>query len=235
MADQSYAEVSTGELVKRALSDDGTAWEALIDRFAVRVRAVVRSHGLSPHDAQDAEQTVWSNLAEHLSRIRTPESVGPWLATTTQRECGKLRRLARRAPPSAPERLDSVDHRSPEALAMAAERDRLVRSAIAALHEPDRTVAVLELHAPRSPAADVAEFAGLCVDEVAAVRRRVRRRLQRMLVEQGYGAEPAADARPRPDTGRKPPGGEAARGGGAGRRRRPDAAAGPDRRQEGSA
>ncbi|MFD0802054.1 RNA polymerase sigma factor, partial [Streptomonospora algeriensis] len=132
MADQSYAEASTGELVKRALSDDDAAWEALIDRFAVRVRAVVRSHGLSPHDAQDAEQAVWSNLAEHLSRIRTPEGVGPWLATTTQRECGRIRRLARRALPAAPERLHAVDHRSPEEIAVAAERDRLVRGAIAA-------------------------------------------------------------------------------------------------------
>ncbi|WP_131099279.1 RNA polymerase sigma factor [Streptomonospora litoralis] len=187
MADQPYGEVSTGELVKRALGDDGAAWEALIDRFAVRVHAVVRSHGLSPHDAQDAEQTVWSNLAEHLSRIRTPESVGPWLATTTQRECGKLRRLARRAPPTDPERLDAADHRSPEAIAMAAERDRLVRRAIASLREPDRTVAVLELEAPRSPAADIAEFAGVEPSAVPAVRRRVRRRLQRLLVEQGYG------------------------------------------------
>ncbi|MDT0303673.1 sigma-70 family RNA polymerase sigma factor [Streptomonospora sp. DSM 45055] len=187
MADQSYAEVSTGELVKRALCDDDVAWEALVDRFAARVHAVVRSHGLSPHDAQDAEQTVWSNLAEHLSRIRAPESVGPWLATATRRECARLRRLARRSPPSDPERLHAVDHRSPEAAAVAAERDRLVRGAIAALGEPDRTVAVLELHAPRSPAAEVAEFAGLSPADVPAVRRRVRRRLQRALTDQGYG------------------------------------------------
>ncbi|GAA4942021.1 hypothetical protein GCM10023224_25380 [Streptomonospora halophila] len=192
VADQSYAEVSTGELVKRALCDDDTAWEALMNRFAARVHAVVRSHGLSPHDAQDAEQTVWSNLAEHLSRIRTPESVGPWLATATRRECGRLLRLARRAPPADPERLHAVDHRSPEAAAVAAERDRLVRRAIAALGEPDRTVAVLELHAPRSPAAEIAEFAGLSPAEVPAVRRRVRRRLQRSLAEQGYGHDRGA-------------------------------------------
>ncbi|GAB3448096.1 sigma-70 family RNA polymerase sigma factor [Streptomonospora sediminis] len=187
MPDQSYEEVSTGELVKRAQSHDDAAWEALVDRFAGRVHAVVRSQGLSSHDAQDAEQTVWCNLAEHLSRIHTPESVGSWLATATQRECGKLRNLARRAPPVDPDQLSPVDHRSPEALTMAAERDRLVRRAIAALREPDRTVAMLELHTPRSPAADIAEFAGMPLGEVPSVRRRVRRRLQRILIDEGYG------------------------------------------------
>ncbi|MBB6000451.1 RNA polymerase sigma factor [Streptomonospora salina] len=223
MADQSYAEASTGELVKRALSDDETAWEALIDRFAVRVHAVVRSYGLSPHDAQDAEQTVWSNLAEHLSRLRTPDRVGPWLATATQRECGRIRRLARRAPPAEPEWLHAVDRRSPEEITVAAERDSLVRRAIAALAEPDRTVAVLELHAPRSPAPDVAEFAGLRQAEVPAVRRRVRRRLQRLLTEQGYGA-----GAPRGDGGAEE--GSARTDPGDGRERDRARPAGPGRR-----
>ncbi|MDA8370520.1 MAG: sigma-70 family RNA polymerase sigma factor [Nocardiopsaceae bacterium] len=184
MTDQPCDEVATAELVKRALDEDASAWEALIDRFSLRVQKVVRSYGLSVHDAQDAEQAVWSIFAEHLSRVRAPEHIGAWLATTTHNECRRQLRLSRHATPEDPARLDVVNHRSPEALHLAAERDRRVQRAIAGLGEPDRTVASLELYRPRSPAAEIAEFTGLHEREVPGVRRRVRRRLRRLLADE---------------------------------------------------
>ncbi|WP_046471290.1 RNA polymerase sigma factor [Allosalinactinospora lopnorensis] len=184
MSDQSGSQLPTEELVKRAHANDTAAWELLIDRYSRQVWSVVRSYGLSLHDAQDAEQTVWFNLAENLSRLREPGRVGGWLATAAHYECRKQVRLARRATPTDPCLLDGPGGRDPETLHLNAERDRRVHRAIAELGEPDRTVAALELYAPRSPAADVADFAGLRPHEVAGIRRRVRRRLRRLLIDQ---------------------------------------------------
>ncbi|MBB4933064.1 RNA polymerase sigma factor (sigma-70 family) [Lipingzhangella halophila] len=171
-------------MVKRAQANDTHAWECLIDRYARLVWSVVRSYGLLPHDAQDAEQTVWFNLAENLDRLRAPERVGAWLATTAHYECRKQMRLARRTAPTDPAFLERPGGGDPESLHIDAERARQVRRAIAGLSEPDRTVAALELYAPRAPAADVADFAGLESEQVAGIRRRVRRRLRRMLTDE---------------------------------------------------
>ncbi|RNL87441.1 RNA polymerase sigma factor [Halostreptopolyspora alba] len=184
MSDQSGSQVPTAELVKRAQRNDTEAWESLIDRYARLVWSVVRSYGLLPHDAQDAEQTVWFNLAENLGRLRDPERVGGWLATTAHYECRKQVRLARRTAPTDPAFLERPGGGDPESLHIDAERARRVRRAIGELSEPDRTVAALELHAPRAPAADVADFAGVPLERVAGVRRRVRRRLRRLLTEE---------------------------------------------------
>nr|WP_184080302.1 sigma-70 family RNA polymerase sigma factor [Nocardiopsis mwathae] len=186
--------MATGELVKRAL-DDAVALEHLIARFARRVRSVVRFYGMSVHDAQDAEQTVWLGLWQHLAAIRTPEHVGAWLAAATHNACRKQLRLARRLALADPVHLDAFDvgasgqARTPEEHLLAAERRRRVRAAILELGEPDRTIAVLELCGPRSPAASVADFTGLPIAEVPNARRRVRRRLRRLLIDEQHGGE----------------------------------------------
>lgn len=193
VADQPYAEVSTSELVALARGDDPAAWEALLDRFGGLVGSIVRGYGLSVHDAQDAEQTVWFNLAQHLSTLHTPERVGAWLATSAHNACRRQHRIARRTAPRDPALLDLADPRSPEAIHLAAERGDMVRQAIAALREPDRTIAYLELEEPRSPARTVAARTGLRPEEVPAARRRVRRRLQRLLGEANEEKGPQHD------------------------------------------
>lgn len=184
MSDQSGNQVPTAELVKRAQHNDADAWERLIDRYARLVWSIVRSYGLLPHDAQDAEQTVWFNLAENLQRLRDPARVAGWLATTAHYECRKQLRLARRTAPTDPAFLERPSGGDPESLHINAERARQVRRAIGELGEPDRTVAALELYMPRAPAADVADVTGLSPERVAGVRRRVRRRLRRLLTDE---------------------------------------------------
>ena len=38
-------------------------------------------------DAEDAAQTVWLRLVDQLDRLRDPDALPGWLATTTRREC----------------------------------------------------------------------------------------------------------------------------------------------------
>ena len=71
------------------------AWRALVDRFAPLVHGVARSFRLPRDEAEDVSQTVWLRLVEHLERLREPDRVGAWLASTTRHECLRTLRLAK--------------------------------------------------------------------------------------------------------------------------------------------
>ena len=56
-----------------------------MEQFAGLVWHVVRGFRLPNAVAEDMYQTTWLRLAEHLDRIRQPESLGGWLARTLGR------------------------------------------------------------------------------------------------------------------------------------------------------
>src|SRR5262249_45063832 len=80
-------------LVRAAAAGDQAAWNELIERFQGLVWATARSYRLTRTDAADVAQTVWLRLVETLDRIRAPERLGAWLATTARRECLRHIRL----------------------------------------------------------------------------------------------------------------------------------------------
>jgi RNA polymerase sigma factor (sigma-70 family) len=106
------------ELVRAAGDGDQRAWEALVGRFNGLVWSVARAHGLSRADAADVCQTAWLRLVEHLHRLRDPERVGTWLASTARHE--------------ALEGAGALAE-SPEASALASERNDLLWRAFAEL------------------------------------------------------------------------------------------------------
>ncbi len=89
-------EPTAGDLVLAARKGDAEAWDALVDRFAGRVRAVARSFRLSEADAEDVSQVTWLRLVANLDNIRDPERVGAWLVTTASHEALRLIRRAGR-------------------------------------------------------------------------------------------------------------------------------------------
>ena len=86
-------------LVRAAADGDRAAWDALVDRFGELIWAIARGLGLSRADAADVCQTTWLRLAEHVGRLRQPDRVGGWLATTARNEALRtLKRAARQVP-----------------------------------------------------------------------------------------------------------------------------------------
>lgn len=81
------------ELLEAAGAGDEAAWETIVDRFAGLIWATARAHRLSPAGAADVAQTTWLRLVENLDRIKEPERLGGWLATTARRECLRHIRL----------------------------------------------------------------------------------------------------------------------------------------------
>lgn len=90
---------SPGQLLTRAADGDQRAWDDLVERFAPLVWSIARTHRLDVVAASDVSQTVWLRLVEHLGRLREPEALAGWLATTTRNECLRvLRREGRELP-----------------------------------------------------------------------------------------------------------------------------------------
>jgi RNA polymerase sigma factor (sigma-70 family) len=94
--------------VKAAAAGDQRAWDLLVDRFAGLVWAICREHRLSDSDAADTVQLTWLRLLENLGRIRDPQRLAGWLATTCRRECLAVLRQSKTTVPTTADSLDLV-------------------------------------------------------------------------------------------------------------------------------
>jgi RNA polymerase sigma factor (sigma-70 family) len=119
---------SDAELVARCRDGDHAAWEALVDRYARYVHAIiVRVYRLGPDDAEDVFQEVFARIFERLGTLRDVDALRPWIAQTT-RNCAvdSLRRSGRNVVvDEIPEDVDDGLARLDEALTVHAALDRL--------------------------------------------------------------------------------------------------------------
>ncbi len=119
---------SDAELVARCRAGDQQAWEAVVDRYARYVHAIlVRVYRLDPHDAEDVFQEVFARVFERLDTLRDGDALRPWIAQTA-RNCAvdTLRRSGRElAVDEVPEEADDGVATLDEALTVHAALDRL--------------------------------------------------------------------------------------------------------------
>lgn len=86
-------------LLSAAADGDQNAWDAIVTQFEGLVWATIRSYRLGDAESGDVVQTTWLRLVENLGRLRDPERVGGWLATTARRECLRCLRSTGRSIP----------------------------------------------------------------------------------------------------------------------------------------
>ena len=93
-------------LVQAAAAGDARAWSDLVDRFSPLVWSVCRAHRIYDEDAADVFQVTWLRLLENLGRIRDPQRLPGWIATTCRRECLALLKRTRSSMAMDEEHLD---------------------------------------------------------------------------------------------------------------------------------
>ena len=167
---------STEELVWAAAGGDESAWRALVDRFNGLVWSVIQGYRLGAADAADVNQTTWLRLAENIDRIREPERVGAWLATTAGRECLRLLRQNQRQVPTDDLYLvdvpDSAADLQPEAAALSLERDQVLYAAFCDM--PPKAQVLLGLLFADSPPSyeEISMATGMPVGSIGPTRGR---------------------------------------------------------------
>jgi RNA polymerase sigma factor (sigma-70 family) len=123
------ADATVVELARRG-SDD--AWRELVRRFTPTITAIARRHRLKPTDVADVTQVTWLQLHRHLDRLREPERVAAWLASTARHECLRLINRAQRdvLVESAVDELKTPARDEPVDALLAGERRDAVRRAV---------------------------------------------------------------------------------------------------------
>jgi len=174
--------VVTG-LVTRARDGDRQAWDQLVDRYAPLVWSICRRRQLEAADARDAAQTVWLNLVDHLDSLRDPAALPGWLATTTQRECGRILRAARQpdnaAYAPAAQTIPDEHARAAEQDLLAAERHAALREAFEQLPPGCQQLLTLLTADPPVSYAEISTQLGIPAGSIGPTRRRCLDKLRR--------------------------------------------------------
>jgi RNA polymerase sigma factor (sigma-70 family) len=168
-----------GELVRAAAAGDQAAWNALVERFSSLVWATARAHRLSHADASDVAQTTWLRLVEHLDRIREPERLGAWLATTARHE--SLRVIRRGGREEATDDADLFEAPTDEAvdrLLVEPERDALLWRAFAGLSERCQRLLRLLVSDEEPSYEEIGAALGMPIGAIGPTRMRCLQRLR---------------------------------------------------------
>lgn len=165
--------------VRSAAAGDYTAWSRLVERFSGLVWSIARAHGLDSVDAADVSQTTWLRLTEHIDRLREPDRVGAWLATTARRESLHARRGAsRQVPVDFDFDLVPDDGADVEAGLLREERDSCLWRAFRALAPPCQTLLRVLMADPPPSYAEVSAALGMPVGSIGPCRARCLERLR---------------------------------------------------------
>jgi RNA polymerase sigma factor (sigma-70 family) len=184
-----------GALVVAARAGDERAWNGLVEEFGSLVWSIARAHRLNDADAADVSQTAWLRLAEHLGRIRDPERVGAWLASTVRHECLRLLRRSQRELPAGDDLPEppSPGTPSPAAGLLRGERATALWAAFAELPERCRSLLRVLMADPPPAYEDVSEALAMPVGSIGPTRARCLERLRRLAARGGISA-PAGDS-----------------------------------------
>ena len=123
------------DLASECLAGNQAAWEALVAKYKRLVYSIPFRYGLPQEEAADVFQAVWADLYRDLRRIEHAAALRGWLVTATARRCllHKTRRQQLSGGAIDPQLADPSP--DPAALLQDAEKDLLVRQAMAQLSE----------------------------------------------------------------------------------------------------
>jgi RNA polymerase sigma factor (sigma-70 family) len=178
---------SIGDLVRAAAQHDDAAWCELLRRFNGMVMGIAYSHRLNDADAADASQVVWLRLFDHLDRIRDPDRIAGWLATTTRREClGILRQRDRVTPMAEGDVFDRGGYGCDPVAGLACQEQAIaLRSLIQTLPKGQQRLLEMLMDDPQPSYREVSETLAIPVGSIGPTRQRCLARLRDECVSAG--------------------------------------------------
>jgi RNA polymerase sigma factor (sigma-70 family) len=181
---------SEADLLSRISNGEPAAWNEIIRRYGRLVSTTVWSFRLQEADALDAVQMTWLRLAENAHRIRFPERLGGWLASTARRECLNILRQAKRGQNLAEVVAETVADPSvgPDERAINAHVVQTLSKLIDELPPLRRTVIRMLFNDDPYSYDSVARIAGIPLGGIGPTRARALRQLRSKLDEHEVGS-----------------------------------------------
>jgi RNA polymerase sigma factor (sigma-70 family) len=178
-------ETDTAALLDAARLGDQAAWDALVARFNGLVWSIARGYRLEMADAHDAVQMTWLRLVENLNRIKDPDRLAGWLATTARRECLQLLRRSGRERPATDEDelLGLADTAAPvDAALLLDERDGALWRAFTLIGERCQRLLRVLMASPPPSYQEVSAALGIAVGTIGPARQRCLEQLRRRVL-----------------------------------------------------
>ena len=176
---------SMSRTVPDAVSGDQLAWRDLVGQYDGMLRSIARTFRLNAADGEDAAQECWAVLLGQLHRIRDPERIGGWLATTMRRQCSAITRRRRRES-LVPDHESVPDPRSADpADARLLTRDVVesVRRALDRLPPRQRAVLLALSPDPAPTYSEISRSLAMAVGTIGPTRAKALRRMHVLLAE----------------------------------------------------
>lgn len=164
--------LSHGALLDLAANGERAAWDALVDRFGQMVWSVARGFRLDEATAKDVSQTVWLRLIENIDRIKDPERLPGWLATTCRRESMRVVARGRRDLPTEFEFDVEDEGPSLDEMLIDDEESRIIRNAFETLDETCRELLRLMTIEPALSYEEMSELTGRPIGSLGPTRAR---------------------------------------------------------------
>lgn len=180
---QASARVALSPLVAGARRGEPAAWNDLFTRFIPLIRSIARGYRLNDGDVEDVGQLVFLRLVEHVARIREPEALPKWIATTARNESLRLAGSRLRTIPTDPldmeaGQFDDAQNGDVDAVLLHAEETEVVRAGLAELPPTQRNL--LRLLADDGPLSyrDIGKLLAMPVGSIGPTRARGLARLR---------------------------------------------------------
>ncbi len=173
--------MDVGALLQRVNEGDQSAWDDIVERFGGLVWSVARGYRLGAL-TDDVVQTVWLRLAEHSNRIRNPDKLASWLATTTRNEALRVSKKQAKSI-SLSEYPDASDSSVSGLDELVTDDDTLghVLRAFTQLPEKDQELMRLLCTVPPLDYATIAEMLGRSIGSIGPSRDRSLKKLRKLL------------------------------------------------------
>jgi RNA polymerase sigma factor (sigma-70 family) len=179
----------TGSTLGRAAAGDQQAWQEMVAQYRGLLRSIASEFRMSPGDADDAAQMTWLGLVQNVDKLRVPEAVVGWLATTMRRNCSRVQRQRWREHLRDDWMQWQVedDTVAVDADVIVAERDRVLWEIVDRLPDRQRKLVRLMFAVKEPSYLEIAETMSMAVGTIGPARQRALRNLEKLLAEPGPG------------------------------------------------
>lgn len=160
-----------------------------MDRFGQMVWSTARSFRLDDATAKDVSQTVWLKLIENVDRIKDPERLPGWLATTCRREALRVVKRGERIIATEFEYDVEDDAPSFEELLIGDEQNRMVVKAFHTLDDVCRELLRLMTVEPALSYEEISEVTGRPIGSLGPTRSRCLAKLKSAISRISGGGE----------------------------------------------